>query len=177
MPESLPTAGRFVSTELRELFDDSLDQMIADIGREVKLFFPPTASGCPNCFSGPDRRSNGIYDTANPFGLGQFNKPFPNGSTCPVCRGSHQILTESSTTYTGLLKWNPEDIDVTPYGHNPANVVRTKTQAFAKEDIKRATKAMIDGEVVVRITDGVPAGLGSVTKAPRYVKAFWVKQD
>jgi hypothetical protein len=173
MAENLPTPGKFVGPTLKTLFNESIDQLLADLGREITLFFTPSASGCPNCFSAPDGNSNGVYDSNNPFGLGQFNKPFPDGTKCPVCQGSHKILTTQSANYTALLGRNPEDIDVTQFGLQPTNVMRTKTQVVAFHDIKRAEKALIEGEIYVRLRDPVLAGLAP----PQFTKTFWVKQD
>jgi len=175
MPENLPTPGLFVDAALKTLFNDSIDQLIADIGRPLVLHFPPSVSGCPNCFAAPDGNSNGIYDSANTFVAGeQFHRPFPNGTKCPVCRGDHKIkLGSTTTTYIALRQWAPKDIDATVYGTTPENVVRTKIQIVGQDDLKRATKAVIDGHIVVRITDPVPAGLSP----PNYAKVFWKKQD
>lgn len=171
--KNLPSAGLFVTDDLKTLFNSSINQLRADLGRTLKVFFEPSASGCPNCFAGPDGSSNGVYDTANPFPAGQFNKNFPQGATCPVCQGSHEILTERSETYTVLRKWAPEDFDATQYGTLPTNVVRTKTDISARNDFKRAVKAELEGETLVRITDPVPAGLAP----PQFVVVFWKKQD
>ncbi len=174
MPDkNLPTPGLFVTDGLKDLFNSSINQLRADLGRVLTVFFEPTASGCPNCFAGPDGSSNGVYDVANPFPAGQFNKTFPDGATCPVCQGSHKILTQQSATYQVLRKWNPENFDATQYGAVPANVVRTKTDIAARTDFKRAVKAELEGETLVRIVDPIPAGLAP----PQFVVAFWKKQD
>ncbi len=84
--ESLPSAGRFVDNALVDLFTETIEQLIADMGRKVIIYLPPSASGCPNCFIGFDGTSNGVYDSNNPFALGgPLNIPFPNGGVCPVC--------------------------------------------------------------------------------------------
>jgi hypothetical protein len=173
MPENLPTAGLYLNSSLRTSFNNGINQLIADIGRPLKLFFEPTASGCPNCFAGPDGSSNGIYDNTNPFPIGPLHRPFPNGGICPICRGTHNIITENSTTYTTLRKWNPQDFDATSYGITPTNVVKTLAQIVAKTDFKRSKKANLDGDVLVRIGDPVLHGF----TPPNFVVAFWKKQD
>jgi hypothetical protein len=174
MAESLPAAGLFVGQAEKDLFNNAIKQLRSDLGVTMTVHFPPTVSGCPNCFIALDGTSNGIYtDAQNPFGLGQFNKPFPNGGECPVCHGSHDIPTTDSRDILGTLRqWKPKDIVLDPTT-KPENVVRTKTGVDSKNDIKRAVKAFIDGEIVVRIRDPVPAGL-----APsQFLTTFWEKQD
>ena len=172
MPESLPPAGKFVDDSLKTLFKETIDQVIADLGRTVTLYFSPSASGCPNCFAGPDGSSNGLYDGANPFPLGgAFNKPFPTGGRCPVCKTSHKILTEQSKDYTANIGRAPKDSDFTQEGTSPENVVTTKMQIVAFDDIKRSKKALIDGELYVLLRDPIKTGLQNLD----YVRAFWRK--
>ena len=173
MAENLPPAGRFVDQPLKDQFKETIDQVIADLGRPVRLFFQPSASGCPNCFAGPDGSSNGLYDSSNvnPVG-GRLNKPFPNGGICPVCKGSHEILTEQSVIYTATIGRASKDLDFSQEGVFPENVVTTKMQIVAFEDIKRSTKALIDGEIFTLLRDPVKTGLQDLF----YVRAYWVKQ-
>lgn len=174
MPEDLPARGLFVSSELQQEFEQSIDQLIADLGYTITLFFQPATSGCPNCGRGPDGKSDGTYtDADNPFPAGQFNIPFPDGGTCPVCRGSNDILTEQSQTYTALLKYDPEDIDFEQTGKEPTQIVRTKTQLVAFNDIKRTVKAKIEGEFYVLFRDPIRTGLQSRS----HVRAWWQKQE
>lgn len=172
MPENLPPKGLFVSTELQQEFEQSIDQLIADLGFTIKLIFEPVASGCPNCGRGPDGESDGIYtDLANPFPAGQFNIPFPDGGQCPVCKGSNKILTESSQTYTALLNYDPDEIDFEPTGRDPTQVVRTKMQLVAFNDVKRAVKAEIEGEFYGLLREPIRTGL----QKRSHVRAWWEK--
>ncbi|MCK5610120.1 hypothetical protein KAR91_50065 [Candidatus Pacearchaeota archaeon] len=171
--ESLPPKGLFVSAELQAEFEESIDQLVSDLGYKITLYFEPIASGCSNCSRGPDGASDGIYtDTDNPFTLGgQFNIAFPEGTQCPVCKGSNDILTESSQDYTALLKYNPEDIEFEPTGRDPTQVVRTKTQLVAINDIKRSVKVKIEGEFYALIREPIRTGLQSRS----HVRAWWQK--
>ena len=173
--ENLPAAGGLLTSDLKQLHEDTIKQLMADGGTKIKLFFDPTSTECPNCFIAPDGRSNGVYTGgSNPNPLGQFNKPFPKGSACPVCGGSHKILSSSTAEYTALIRWNPQDLGVLPEGFQPANVARTLTLIVAFEDAKRAKKALIEGNVCVRLRDPVPAGFGS--NKP-FARTFWIKQQ
>lgn len=170
--ENLPTRGKFVNDTLVNLYQSSINQLISDIGRTITLFLPPSASGCPNCLIGFDGSSQGIYDSSNPFVLnGPLHKPFPDGGICPVCRGTHQILTSVTSTYTALITTKPKDLDFTAIGEeiDPNTVVRTKTQIVAFEDIKIAEKSIIDGDTYVRITYPRKRGIRDLA----YVATFW----
>lgn len=174
--ESLPPAGRFVDDNLVGLYQDSISQLIADLGRPVILYLPASTSGCPNCYMGPDFSSQGIYDNANPFGLnGPLNKPFPTGAPCPVCFGTHQIKTANSTQYKALIQRNPKDLKYSAIGKEiiSDNVYLTKMQIVAFEDIKIAEKALIDGEVCVPIRSPIKTGLRDLA----YVRQFWERVD
>jgi hypothetical protein len=174
--ESLPTPGKFVDDNLVQLYQDSIDQLIADLGQTITLYLPPTASGCPNCLAGFDGSSQGIYDNTNPFTLGgAFHKPFPNGGLCPVCKGTHLIKTPRTAQYTALIQSAPKDVDYTAYGKSvkPQNVFKTKTLLVAIEDIKITEKALIDSELCVILGDPIRRGL----RDRRYTQALWERID
>jgi len=172
MAENLPTKGLFVDANLQALFVANIDQLIADLGYPVKMFFEPSASGCPNCFRGPDGDSNGVYtDTSNPFGLGRFNIAFPAGGRCPVCQGTNEILTESSITFTALLLYEPKEFIRDATGRTPDADVQTKMQLCAIEDIRRAKKALIEGELYALVDDPTKTGL----QLRSHVLASWKK--
>jgi hypothetical protein len=173
MGENLPIAGKYVDDALKSLFTETIDQLIADLGRPVKLFFEPTASGCPNCVRGFDGSSQGIYNASNPFGAGKYNRAFPNGGVCPVCKGTNSILTENSVTYTANIGRAPKDIDYDALGENPTNIYKTKTQICAYNDILKCEKILIDGVICTRFRDPIKTGLQTLT----YVVAWWKKED
>jgi len=173
MAESLPPAGRYVDDSLKSLFKETIDQLIADLGRPVILYFEPTASGCPNCIRGFDGSSRGTYNTSNPFGVGRYNRNFPNGGVCPICKGTNSILSENSTTYTCNITRTPKDIDYDAVGENPTNVYKTKCQLVGYHDIQKCEKALIDGEMCVRLRDPMKTGLQTLA----YVICWWKKID
>lgn len=174
MGESLPTAGAFLNADALSQFNGAMDQMIVDNNKPVRVFFDPVGSGCPNCFIDANGRSNGVYTGGmNPFGLGQFNKSFPIGTTCPVCQGSHQIFTEdSSKTYSAMLTHNPEEIKFEPVNEN-TNIIKSVTVACSFSDMRRANYAMIEGERMVRLTNPVHRGFAPAN----YVHTVWISQD
>ena len=171
MSESLPARGGFITDDDINAFNADIKQVMSDMGKPVRLFFEPIASGCPNCLALPNGMSNGQYDSSNPFQInGPLHKPFPNGSRCFVCQGSHKIYLQQDTeTYTSLIKYFPEDTDIGPEGNSPDQTIRTKMVISARNDIKRSKKAIIDGKECVRIREEVPRGI----QAREFVVAWW----
>lgn len=172
MAENLPVAGYYVDANLKELFVSNINQLISDLGRTVTLYMTPSASGCSNCGIGPRATSDGIYNSSNPFVLnGPYNKPFARGGVCPVCKGTHKILTEVTVAYTATIGRAPKDIDYDALGINPTNVYKTKMVLSAFDDVRRCEKAMIDGELCVRLQDPIKTGLKDLA----YVRCVWKK--
>lgn len=172
MAEDLPVPGLFITPELRDLFNSRFKQLISDLRQPVTLYFDPMASGCPNCYSAADGSSNGKYTgVANPFGSGKFNVSFPIGTKCPVCKGSHKIYTENSITYNAAVTSNPRDREIQNWGATDKTIIRTKMVGSAYRDIKRAKKALIQGEFFVLFRRPVRTGL----PPPQFVKAFWIE--
>ena len=124
--QNLPVAGKYVDDSLVTLYGTTIDQLIADMGRNITLYLPPTASGCPNCKIGFDGSSQGTTDGSNPFTGEPYNRPFPTGGLCPVCQGTHQILTTNTATYKVLIQREPKDLNWQQYGKDvdPRNVYR-----------------------------------------------------
>ena len=173
--QALPNPGRYVDNSLVDLYGTTIDQLLADLGRNVTFYLPPTASGCPNCKIGFDSSSQGTAPGSNPFTGDPYNRPFPAGGVCPVCHGTHQILTVNTETYKMLIQREPKDIDYEQYGKdvNKKNVYSLKCKVIVFEDIVRAEKAKIDGAMCVKIRDPVKTGLRDI----RYCKSWWIKTD
>lgn len=173
--QNLPTPGRYVDNTLVDLYGTTIDQLVSDLGRNVTFYLPPIASGCPNCAMGFDGSSQGVLDDTNPFTGEPYNKPFPNMGICPVCRGTHKILTAQTVTYQCLIQRDAKELDYTQYGKDidPRNIYRLKCKVVTFEDIKIAEKAKIDGEMCVPIAEPVKTGLRDI----RYVKSYWIKTD
>lgn len=170
--ENLPSKGLFVDNAILNIYQTNIDQLISDLGYPVKIFLEPTTSGCPNCFRAPNGKSNNRYDSSNPFTINaELHKPFPNGSRCPVCIGTHKIFTERSITYTASISRAPQDLDYTQLGQNiePQNVFRTKMLAVAFNDCLHAKKALINGEMCVPIRKPIRTGLQEL----RYCRMWW----
>lgn len=172
--QGLPTPGAFVDDNLVNLYGETIDQLISDFGRNVTLYLPPIASGCPNCSQGFDGTSQGLLNASNPFPVGSpFNKSFADGGICPVCLGTHVIETEVTLIYKVSIQRSPKDIDYTQWGENfdPANVVKTKSKLVTFEDFRVARKALIDGDLYEPIRFPIKTGLRDL----RYIQMWWMK--
>jgi hypothetical protein len=173
MAENLPASRTYLTSALETEFGDAVNAMIKDMGRTVTLYLPPTASGCPNCTPGFDGSSNGIYNSSNPFYSTKYNKNFPAGGICPICKGSQSILTAVTVTYTANINHAPKDSVKEAAGIDPANVYKTKMQVCAFNDILSCDKALIDGSICTRIRDPIKRGLGQT----KWVMTWWEKVD
>jgi hypothetical protein len=172
----LPDPGKFVDDDLVTLFDDTIKQLHADMGRRIILYLPPSTSGCPNCKLGFDRTSQGIYDPTNSFALhGPLHKPFPNGGFCPVCKGTHEIKTVQTVRLKALIQRNPKDLEKMPFGKDidPRNVYLIKTTQTAWGYVNRAEKVLVDGNMCVKIRDPVQTGLRDLN----FTRSWWMKTD
>lgn len=174
--QGLPTPGAFVDDDLVNLYGTTIDQLIADFGREITLFLPPSASGCPNCKQGFGGESQGVPSASNPYPVGSpFNKSFPTGGLCPVCKGTHKIETPNTQVYKVSIQRTPKDLNYTQFGidFDPRNVVKTKSKLVTFEDFRIAEKAEIDGAMYKRIREPVKTGLRDL----RYVQCWWKRAD
>jgi len=174
--ENLPIPGTFVDDNIVNLYKSTINALISDMGRKVTLYLPPVGSGCPNCKMGFDGSSQGLYNFINPFTLGgAFNKPFPQGGICSVCKGTHEIKTAKTSIYTALISRDPEELDFKAFGKNfdRNNVYRTKMQIVAFEDLKIAEKALIDGLLCVPIRTPMKRGIRDLA----FVQAWWRQMD
>lgn len=173
MAENLPSSKKWLTDGVASVFSDTVDQLIVDLGRPVVLYMEPSASGCPNCSIGFDGSSNGVYNASNPFGAGPYNRSFPTGGVCPVCKGSQKILTTVSVTYTANVNRAPKDFEAAAEGIDPQNVYKTKMQLCAWHDILRTKKALIDGLMCERIRDPIKTGMRTLGR----VVCWWKKID
>jgi len=174
MSESLPARGGFFDENLQQLYEDSIDQLIADLGYTVTLNLEPTETECPNCGVGWDLKSDGIYNTSNIHPTSDpRNQYFPAGATCPVCKGSHKLLAESTVQYTALVKNSPKEWDLDATGINRTSVVRLKTRIEALEDVKNSKSVLVEGSLYKMIQDPVKTGLQTRT----YLVSYWQRMD
>jgi hypothetical protein len=174
MAESLPPAGAFVDDNLVNLFTETIEQLMADLGRAVTLRLPPLTLDCPNCgWDHIHQRSSNIY-TPNASGV-TLDKSFPPGQRCPVCKGQGKLQFKRDTTYTALIGKNPRDdeFDYAAHGLVPSNVVRTKTVGTSFSDMEITQFIIIDDVEYEKVTFPIKTGLRDLN----FVKVFWKRRN
>lgn len=172
----LPTAGKYLTDNLKTQYYEAISQIIADMGRTVTLHLPPTTSGCPNCknLSIGDRSLN-VYNTSNPFGSGPYNINFPNGRRCPVCAGTHQIKFANSVEWRATINKDINENDYDVVGVEPQNVILTKMLIEAWNDIKNCIRATIDNIDYVKLSEPTKIGMGNLPTDLKFVNTLWKK--
>jgi hypothetical protein len=174
--QNLPAPGEYVDDTLVDLFKTTIRQLISDFGRNVKFFLPASTSGCPNCEKGFDGSSQGVTQGSNPYPAGSpFNVAFPTGGICPVCKGTHEIKVPNDVTHKSLIARAPKDFEYTQYGKDfdPRNVIKLKNTIEVFEELKRAGKALIDGDMYTVIGEPIKTGLRDLA----FMQSFWMRQN
>ena len=166
-----PTASIQIKPSLIEIYQNRIDALINQLGKNVRFIFDPTLTPCPNClFDTLRKRSNGIYRTGGP-------RPFKRGRKCPYCKGRGLLETSVEKCIKCLVKWSPRELK--DYGisiENKKGIVRLKTYLTAIDDIIGAKVAIIDYDQtdivklkVRKIRGPTPVGL----REDRYCISFW----
>jgi hypothetical protein len=166
-----PDASIQISDELIEIYQERIDALINQLGKNVLLEFDPIRSPCPNCIFDPIRnRSTGIYIQGGP-------RPFRRGRQCPWCKGLGFEETQVQKCIKCLIRWNPTDAG--DYGislRDYRDVVRFKTHLTEFDDLVRAKTARsnydIQDKLLLRvrlIKSPILIGL----RESRYCISFW----
>lgn len=166
-----PSVAIQIPDSLIAIYQDNIDALINQLGKNTILFFEPSRSECPNCLYDVYRKqSTGVYKTGGPT-------PFARGMKCPYCKGHGLLETESQKCIKCLTKWRPREI--VNYGiaiEDIDNIVRLKTYLIHMDDLMRAEHATVshDSSDVVkirvrRIINPFPVGL----REDRYCISFW----
>lgn len=176
MAEDLPNPGELVSDEVKQIFEDRMDELLVDLGRTITLKLKPSISDCPNCgYNSTLERSNRIYNTSNPNALGALNKPFLDGQRCPVCNDAGVLKETNEVDYTATISKTPKEHEVLQAGigrMNP-NMVKTNTVIGSYDDIKNCQLAKIDGLYYKPIGEAIKTGLQELIR----VKQFWERAE
>ena len=117
-----PAASIQIPNELILVYQDKIDALINQLGKNVHLEFDPIKTICPNCeYDSIAQRSRGIYKGGGPV-------PFAAGRQCPYCKGKGFFDRAVEECIKALTRWNPKDAQ--NYGisvREPTAVVRLKT--------------------------------------------------
>jgi hypothetical protein len=166
-----PTATIQIKAELIAIYQNRIDALINQLGKNVLLQFDPIREDCPNCtFDRHRNRSTGIYTIGGP-------RPFKRGRKCPYCKGRGLLETPVTKCIKCLVKWSPRELK--DYGisvENRKGIVRLKTYLTEMDDIIRAKTSIVDYDQrsvtnlrVRKIRGPVPVGL----RQDRYCISYW----
>lgn len=82
---------------LKSTIQAALDDLITELDKTCRLYFPPKQVVCNNCILDPTSgKSSNYYLSGGPM-------EFPRGSICPVCHGSGRFKYEQATEDVNLL--------------------------------------------------------------------------
>lgn len=164
-------ASVVISDILIGIYQDRIDALINQLGKNIYLEFDPIREPCPNCtYDTMRKRSTGIHRSGGP-------RPFTRGRRCPYCKGKGLIETAVEKCVKCLIKWNPKDaknfgISIT----QKKGIVRLKTFLTLADDLKRARTVLVNHDIVdkmklrMRLVKGpTPVGL----REDRYCISFW----
>lgn len=170
-----PTASIQISADLIKIYQDRIDSLINQLGKNVFLIFDPIIEPCTNCtFDVVGNRSTGIYKAGGPT-------PFPRGQKCPYCKGKGFLERENVKCLKALIKWAPKEFSNYQISvQKNEGVVRLKTFLTDAPDIIKAKEAIIDHDIEktfklrVRLIKGpTPVGL----REDRYCVSYFQLVD
>lgn len=165
------TASIQIKDSLITIYQQRIDALINQLGKNVHLEFDPIRSPCPNCeYDTIRKRSTGIYRIGGP-------RPFTRGRKCPYCKGRGFEETAVTKCIKCLIKWNP--VDAEHFGvaiSQRKGIVRLKTYLTEADDLARAKTVIVNYDIVsqmklrVKLIQGpIPVGL----REDRYCISFW----
>lgn len=184
--QGLPTPGEYLTAEVKDTFNSSLQQLMSDLGRTIWIHLQPYQQNCPNClWDNRTQKSANRYRSINPNPIGPLNKPFQDGQRCPVCNGLGKLNTPRNQWYTALISKDPKqfsrDRDYQNMNHPPgkdlANIIKTLTLALSFDHIRDSKFATIDGFQYQLLMQPVRTGLGNSNDDLKYVKSFWQRKQ
>ncbi len=166
-----PTAVIQIKDSLIRTYQQHIDALINQLGKNVLLEFDPIRSPCPNCtYDTQRKRSTGIYIPGGP-------RPFKRKRKCPWCKGRGLLETAVTKCIKCLVQWNPEDAE--KYGisvEKQKGIVRLKTYLTEADDLRRARTVLSNYDIAaqmqlrVKLVAGpIPVGL----REDRYCISFW----
>lgn len=82
-----------VTSRMRQIISDAIDDLIDQLGKNVKLVYPPIAVPCTCQADLIGKKGPGIWSTGNPS-----PKSWSGTTGCPLCNGEGKQYEESSDT-------------------------------------------------------------------------------
>jgi len=166
-----------LSPSIKAIVATALDDLITELGKQVRLVYPARWVSCSNCqYDQIGHKSSNYYKSGGPL-------PFPNATVCPMCNGNGKIEEENSEVVQMLCQWDPKDfyrpvpqVDIRlPFGSR----IQTKGYLSDLPKILKADHAVfeIPIEPIVRYTYQLasePADVSNIIQG-RYVVADWYR--
>lgn len=121
---------------LKGVITTALDDLITELGKDCRLYYPPRWNACENCVYDPiGNKSSNYWLTGGPL-------PFPSGSTCPLCDGVGRRAEEVTEDITMLCAWEPRKF-FHPIKHldirAPFSILQTK--GYIDPDLPKVLRA------------------------------------
>lgn len=166
-----PLAPIQIGADLIGIYQDRIDSLINQLGKNVLFIFDPIIEPCTNCiFDTEKNRSTGVYKIGGPI-------PFTRGHKCPYCKGQGFLERAVEKCVKCLIKWNPKEFK--NYGISVQKnhaVVRLKGFLTDAPYMVKAKTAIVDHDIkksfklIVRLIQGpIPVGL----REDRYIISYW----
>lgn len=168
-----PTASIQIKDSLITIYQELIDGVIDQLGKNVLLEFDPIRQPCPNCeFDIIRKRSTGVYKIGGP-------RPFSRERQCPYCKGKGLLETAVTKIIKCLIQWGfgDDDDDGDDIAINQhKGVISLKTLISEADDLVRAKTIIVNYDIVgqtkfrARLINGPsPVGL----REDRYCISFW----
>lgn len=170
----LPPKGKFITPSVDAIFIENVTQLVADAGRNIKIHKQPLIEDCPSCgFDSIRKRSNNIYNEANPNPLGPLNIPFINGRRCPVCKGKGKLQTPQNETIIGVIITDSDKLRQLEQtqGKRLNSLVETIVLVEHLDTLKVAKSATIDSFICEKISE--PTTMGLTAEGQAFIKVIW----
>ena len=101
---AIPQTSRFVTSEINNIFIDSIRDLRTDLGKTIDLKFSALSTYCGNCEFDPENNiSSNVYSPDSPYPTGLMPGPISFiGGLCPVCSGVGYVESASSASTSGV---------------------------------------------------------------------------
>jgi hypothetical protein len=144
MGGKFPASGDFsIPDELIDCHEWMADAFIDDLGKSVKLVYPPKQSECPNCKLDPATgRSSNIYKAGGPVS-------FRNHTVCPWCEGKGRGMLPASETIQLRIYWDQKSwtkISGVDF-KNPEGLAMTIGYMNDYPKLERADNTLLDSHI------------------------------
>lgn len=160
-----------IDSSIISLYQQGMNTIISQLGKDCVLIYPPKVTMCPNCIYDPNsKRSSNRYKTGGPI-------QFPNGAICPYCNGVGNISSPVEETVRMRIIYRPKDyrnfgIQV----QDPSSLVKATCGIDYLPKIQQAAYLRLDSEVngfVQYICEKVSAPKPHGMQHSKYVISYW----